>query len=336
MKYILVWTNDKKRDMANIRSELLGRNIQCIGSYSQSEIICTDVIILVFASDFTLPKIRGRRFDDIFVMTDTCPPDLIHYRTNGNIIKYTNHLGTEIVDYVEQIHRITYAMNPLSYVFKNNFEIIPLSQQSLKPQIKNVIFNDPATIVFWTDGTKTVVKAQDDDVFDPEKGLAMAISKKALGNKGNYCNELKKWLPKEEPVSDGDLIIAKELMAGLMAGLDAKPFNIKLPDLSGLKTAAENMNLLSKALKDEDYQEKPAKYDRETERKDIEANRMALCDHFVDFAMGKRGNIHEEYMKELKRSKVQKAYNILVACRDKCEGFDFDELIGYLGEALED
>ena len=66
------------------------------------------------------------------------------------------------------------------------------------PKIKNVIFNDPATIVFWADGTKTVVQCQDDDIFDPEKGLAMAISKKALGNKGNYCNELKKWLPKEE------------------------------------------------------------------------------------------------------------------------------------------
>lgn len=67
------------------------------------------------------------------------------------------------------------------------------------PKIKDVIFNDPATIVFWADGTKTVVQCQDDDIFDPEKGLAMAISKKALGNKGNYCNELKKWLPKEEP-----------------------------------------------------------------------------------------------------------------------------------------
>lgn len=66
------------------------------------------------------------------------------------------------------------------------------------PKIKNVIFNDPATIVFWADGTKTVVKCQEDDIFDPEKGLAMAISKKALGNKGNYCNELRKWLPKEE------------------------------------------------------------------------------------------------------------------------------------------
>lgn len=66
------------------------------------------------------------------------------------------------------------------------------------PKIKDVKFNDPATIVFWADGTKTIVKCQDGDIFDPEKGLAMAITKKALGNKGNYCNELKKWLPKEE------------------------------------------------------------------------------------------------------------------------------------------
>jgi hypothetical protein len=59
-------------------------------------------------------------------------------------------------------------------------------------EIKNVIFNPPATIVFWSDGTKTVVKAQG-EFFDPEKGLAMAIVKKVMGNKGNYFNEIKKW-----------------------------------------------------------------------------------------------------------------------------------------------
>lgn len=45
-----------------------------------------------------------------------------------------------------------------------------------------VIFNDPATIVFWNDGTKTVVKCQDEP-FDSEKGLAMAITKKTMGKK---------------------------------------------------------------------------------------------------------------------------------------------------------
>lgn len=66
-----------------------------------------------------------------------------------------------------------------------------------KMQIENVIFNDPATIVFWRDGSKTVVKAKDEP-FDPEKGLAMAIAKKAYGNEGNYYNEFKKFI-KDEP-----------------------------------------------------------------------------------------------------------------------------------------
>lgn len=62
------------------------------------------------------------------------------------------------------------------------------------PQIKKVIFNDPATIVFWSDGSKTVVKAQDGETYDQEKGLAMAITKKWFGNKGNYYNNIKKYI----------------------------------------------------------------------------------------------------------------------------------------------
>ena len=58
---------------------------------------------------------------------------------------------------------------------------------------EKVIFNDPATIVFWKDGTKTVVKAVYEP-FDKEKGLAMAIAKKALGNEGKYFNVFKKFI----------------------------------------------------------------------------------------------------------------------------------------------
>ena len=75
--------------------------------------------------------------------------------------------------------------------------------------LKNVIYNDPATIAFWSDGTKTVVKAQPGDIFDPEKGLAMVIAKKACGNKGNYYNGFKKWLPKE-PVGNEEIIYKPE------------------------------------------------------------------------------------------------------------------------------
>lgn len=63
-----------------------------------------------------------------------------------------------------------------------------------KENIEKVIFNDPATIVFWKDGTKTVVKCQDDDVYDKEKGLAMCVAKKFFGNKGNFNKVFKKYI----------------------------------------------------------------------------------------------------------------------------------------------
>lgn len=62
--------------------------------------------------------------------------------------------------------------------------------------IKNVIFAPPATIVYWSDGSKTVVKCSEKDVFDPEKGLAMAIAKRCGGNKGSYYKEIQNWIEK--------------------------------------------------------------------------------------------------------------------------------------------
>lgn len=67
--------------------------------------------------------------------------------------------------------------------------------------IKKVIFNDPATIVIWKDGTKTIVKCSEDDIYDPEKGLAMAVCKHYLTDicgVESYQYALKKWLPKDE------------------------------------------------------------------------------------------------------------------------------------------
>ena len=52
-----------------------------------------------------------------------------------------------------------------------------------------VIFNPPATIVYWTDKTRTVVKCGENDVFDREKGLALCYMKKALGNTSRRLND---------------------------------------------------------------------------------------------------------------------------------------------------
>lgn len=49
------------------------------------------------------------------------------------------------------------------------------------PMFDRVIYNDPATIILWKDGTKTVVKCMEGEDYDPEKGFAMAVLKKLFG-----------------------------------------------------------------------------------------------------------------------------------------------------------
>lgn len=44
--------------------------------------------------------------------------------------------------------------------------------------IEKVIYNKPATIIIWADGTKTTAKCADNEPFDPEKGLVICALKK--------------------------------------------------------------------------------------------------------------------------------------------------------------
>ena len=65
-------------------------------------------------------------------------------------------------------------------------------------KIKDIMFSEPATVVFWSDDTKTVVKTRGGEKYDKEKGLAMAIVKKITGNTGNYYNIFKEWCGDEK------------------------------------------------------------------------------------------------------------------------------------------
>jgi hypothetical protein len=64
--------------------------------------------------------------------------------------------------------------------------------------IKRVYFNNPVTVVIWEDGTKTIVRCQEGDVYSKETGLALCIAKKALGNKSNFNDVFHKYIPEEE------------------------------------------------------------------------------------------------------------------------------------------
>lgn len=63
--------------------------------------------------------------------------------------------------------------------------------------IDKVIFNDPATIIVFKNGEKVIVKCQEGDTYDKEKGLALAIIKFAFGNTSYFNTIFKKWLPED-------------------------------------------------------------------------------------------------------------------------------------------
>jgi hypothetical protein len=83
------------------------------------------------------------------------------------------------------------------YIVQRNASDIAVTNAGLHetiPKIEKIEFNEPATIIFWKDGTKSIVKARDGEPYDAEKGIAMAIAKKALGNQHDYYNTFIHWL----------------------------------------------------------------------------------------------------------------------------------------------
>ena len=73
-----------------------------------------------------------------------------------------------------------------------------ISPNNIKKYIKTVIYHEPATIVKWKDGTKTVVKCDEYDTYDKEKGLMACIIKKLTGNTGRWNEILKEWVDYED------------------------------------------------------------------------------------------------------------------------------------------
>ena len=113
----------------------------------------------------------------------------------------------DIIDYPELVHTYTFKPIDIDLTFSSRPTTADKKKETKKPvdsfetkqstnrraKIRDVIFSDPATVVFWSDNTKTVVKARGGEKYDKEKGLAMAIIKKITGNAGNYYEIFKEW-----------------------------------------------------------------------------------------------------------------------------------------------
>ena len=94
-----------------------------------------------------------------------------------------------------------YVLSPeerlLNNIFYSEWDFVPRHTKTGKQvTIDDVIFNDPATIIKWSDGTKTVVKCAKEDTYSKSAGLGLCIMKKLYGE--NFHSELNYWLNKRK------------------------------------------------------------------------------------------------------------------------------------------
>ncbi len=90
----------------------------------------------------------------------------------------------------------------------------------LIPGILKVIYNPPATIILWTDKTKTVVKCCENDIYDPEKGFAMAVIKKLCGNNSALFHKLFKTWVLETKDAPEESVLPINISADFREGLN--------------------------------------------------------------------------------------------------------------------
>lgn len=114
-----------------------------------------------------MPPKLGEMYEP-FKLTDA------RYSTEpGGVSEIT--LTGQLIGTIPEIREEIFNSDSFKYVLHTNNK-----PSMTMPEIDRIIFNDPATVVIWKDGKKTVVKTQKGEKYDPEKGLAMAVMKRIL------------------------------------------------------------------------------------------------------------------------------------------------------------
>ena len=107
---------------------------------------------------------------------------------------YSNHLSK--INVTWNGTDIKYVANDISSEEYLKFLRRYSSDVEFRTGIKKVIFNGPATIVIWVDGSKTVVKCAEGDRYSKFSGLAIAMCKRMYG--ADFKRIFNHFIPKEE------------------------------------------------------------------------------------------------------------------------------------------
>ena len=92
-------------------------------------------------------------------------------------------------------YKIYYPDDLMKHKLPGSFVYLDENKDLKEVYIKEVRYHNPATIVFWSDGSKTVSKTHSGDIYSPEAGLVLCILKKTQGK--TLKGLLDAWVPGE-------------------------------------------------------------------------------------------------------------------------------------------
>lgn len=148
---------------------------------------------------------------------------------NDLISDYTIHEVKLIPDSVKIV-----SGKPIHLTCKDGLKL--MAYDFVNPlHVDRIIFSPPATIVFWKDGTKTVVKCADGEPFSEYNGFAAALLKKVFGSN----SAVKKIIQRKKQY-------AAPAKANSNSAKDAdleQRFKELVNEYEHLKNRAENLNL---------------------------------------------------------------------------------------------
>lgn len=140
-----------------------------------------------------------------------------YYFSNGTGLTNLSYIGTddEESDYPKLFRQVNRLETPYRYdpdpnnimgdwyrYLVNELYGMPKKEETMKTvptyAVKKIIYNPPATIVFWEDGSKTVVKCSQYDEYDPYFGFLAALAKKVYGNPSRVRKIVDKWAPEDK------------------------------------------------------------------------------------------------------------------------------------------
>lgn len=124
-------------------------------------------------------KTRSEELKDIF--------------TYGDWVKSIERMGISIQDYVNNTLEEWQNLGDTTFIPKDNANyggtltrLVYNTEGTLSRKnrvyITKVLYNNPATVVFWSDGTTTKNICPPDTLYNPDAGLAFCMLRKFMGN----------------------------------------------------------------------------------------------------------------------------------------------------------